>query len=67
MFFIGVIAFFLWALTNTVDSIAYAITTGDALGGALRVGIPILPLLVLMFLSNKLGDKLESTNSGQTG
>lgn len=56
---IGAVVLFSWALINGVDSIAYAIESGDALGGVLKMGIPILPILVFMYLVKKVTKRIN--------
>ena len=51
-----------WAIINGVDSIAYAIESGDALGGLSKMGIPILPILAFLYLVKKVAgqNKIEA-------
>ena len=53
------VALFCWALINMVDGIAYAIESGDALGGLLQVGIPILPILAFLYFVKKVADRIN--------
>lgn len=56
---IGAVALFLWAITNGVESIAYGIDSGDALGATLQMGIPIIPILAYMLLIHKVSKWLH--------
>lgn len=57
--FVGVVVLFCWAIMTGVNSIAYAIESGDALGGLLQMGIPILSLLAYMYLTHKVTKRLN--------
>ena len=61
---IGTIALFLWTLTIFVESLAYGIDSGDALGATLQMGIPIIPILAYMYFIHKISKWLNVESTG---
>lgn len=58
-YLIASICTLIFAINNTINSIAYGIDTGDAKMALLKIGIGILPVMLLVFLGWFLEKKLR--------